>query len=94
MAWKGHGSPLEVSFLHVTVHVGVLTTPGGRNMCPGRFLAKGIITYTMAVLANEFDVELLVGSVNLGNDRFGIGVELPTHKVPFRIKKRDPHLGL
>ncbi|KEY72657.1 hypothetical protein S7711_09157 [Stachybotrys chartarum IBT 7711] len=61
---------------------------GGRNMCPGRFLAKAIMTYTMASLTRDFEVELPTGPIALGSDRFGMGVELPVHKIPFRIRKR------
>jgi cytochrome P450 len=61
---------------------------GGKNMCPGRFMAKGIMAFTMALLATKLDIELKVDSVRLGTDRFGMGVELPQHKIPFRMRKR------
>jgi hypothetical protein len=57
-------------------------------MCPGRFMAKGIMAFTMALLATKLDIELKVDSVRLGTDRFGMGVELPQHKIPFRMRKR------
>jgi hypothetical protein len=69
-----------------------LLIAGGRNMCPGRFLARGIITYSMAVLVNDFDVEILTDTVNLGTDRFGIGVNQPTRSIPFRLKRRSPRM--
>lgn len=61
---------------------------GGRNMCPGRFLAKGVITFALAMMVSQYDIELLTDTIPTGNDRFGIGVELPTRKIPFRIRKR------
>lgn len=61
---------------------------GGKNMCPGRFLAKNVITFALAILTKEFDIELLTERISLGNERFGIGVELPTGPIPFRIRKR------
>jgi hypothetical protein len=57
-------------------------------MCPGRFLAKGVITFTCALLAMQYDIELLVNSVPLKSGRFGMGVEHPMHAIPFRIRKR------
>ncbi|KAH7323259.1 hypothetical protein B0I35DRAFT_427381 [Stachybotrys elegans] len=59
-------------------------------MCPGRFMARGIMSYTMAVMTTRLDIELKVDSVPLGNDRFGVGVELPLNKIPFRVRKRRP----
>ncbi|KAH0592275.1 hypothetical protein MHUMG1_10021 [Metarhizium humberi] len=54
----------------------------------GRFLAKGVITFALAMMVSQYDIELLTDTIPTGNDRFGIGVELPTRKIPFRIRKR------
>lgn len=57
-------------------------------MCPGRFLAKGVIAVALAMMVRRFDLEILTDEIPTGKDRFGIGVELPTCKIPFRIRKR------
>ncbi|KAI9897397.1 hypothetical protein N3K66_007253 [Trichothecium roseum] len=61
---------------------------GGQNMCPGRFLAKGVITYMLAYMVRQFDLELPEEPIPLGTDRFGMGAELPTRPIPFRIRRR------
>ncbi|KAG8425926.1 hypothetical protein J3459_008620 [Metarhizium acridum] len=62
---------------------------GGRNMCPGRFLAKGVITSALALMVSQYDIELLIDAIPTGKDRFGIAIELPTRKIPFRIRRRN-----
>lgn len=57
-------------------------------MCPGRFLSRGVITYALAYITSKFDVQLPDEPIPLGTDRFGMGAELPTRPIPFRIRKR------
>lgn len=59
-------------------------------MCPGRFLSKGIIEFTTAFLLTKFEVELLVNESEIVMDkkRFGLGADVPTSAIPFRIRRR------
>ncbi|KAI1484554.1 Pfs, NACHT and ankyrin domain protein [Biscogniauxia mediterranea] len=61
---------------------------GGYSICPGRFLAKSAILFTCAHLATEFDIELMIDSIETTSWRFGLGVARPEHSIPFRIRKR------
>ena len=58
-------------------------------MCPGRFLAKSIIMFSLGSLFNEFEIELQDSFFELKKDSFGLGVEQPAKPVPFRFRKRS-----
>ncbi|KAI9706642.1 MAG: hypothetical protein M1836_003651 [Candelina mexicana] len=64
---------------------------GGHHACPGRLLAKRIMLLSCAAMITMFDIELMTGSnkPEFGPSRFGLGVQVPTTKVPFRIRKRQ-----
>jgi hypothetical protein len=58
-------------------------------MCPGRFSAKRLATFVLATLSSEYDIESLTDSITYTTERFGMAIELPTEKIPFRIRKRS-----
>lgn len=63
----------------------------GERTCPGRFFARREITAFCAILLQNFDIELLheVGQHIPANNLFyGMGVERPRNKFPFRIRRR------
>ncbi|OTA55244.1 Pfs, NACHT and ankyrin domain protein [Hypoxylon sp. EC38] len=62
---------------------------GGHSICPGRFLAKSVILFTCALLARNYDIELLSDKVEMSSWRFGLGVGGLKHALPFRIRKRN-----
>ncbi|KAK7987375.1 hypothetical protein PG989_007690 [Apiospora arundinis] len=75
------------------IFVGALTTDptfqsGGHSICPGRFLAKSVILFTCALLAQQYDIEVLSDNLEFGPWRFGLGVGALKQAVPFRIRKR------
>ncbi|KAI0413526.1 Pfs, NACHT and ankyrin domain protein [Xylaria grammica] len=61
---------------------------GGQHMCPGRFLAKLIITSSVAILCSHYDVEFRKDPIAFGTGRFGLGPEHPLRETPFRIRRR------
>ncbi|KAF2142291.1 uncharacterized protein K452DRAFT_326261 [Aplosporella prunicola CBS 121167] len=61
---------------------------GGNAICPGRFLAKRVILFTISLMTREFDIELLPHTLEMGAWKFGMGVEKPKNAIPFRIRKR------
>lgn len=82
---------LQNNLWKLTFHI-----TAGRSTCPGRHLAKSIVLITCAILADQFDVELVNGDlidgrvpVGRGDSwSFGLSVIKPSYKVPFRIRKR------
>ncbi|KND87796.1 hypothetical protein TOPH_07624 [Tolypocladium ophioglossoides CBS 100239] len=64
---------------------------GGPRMCPGRHLAKREIILTTALMATQFDVEVLTDVRSLGMDMrgFGFGTLGVVGKVPVRIRRRS-----
>ncbi|KAI5855027.1 Pfs, NACHT and ankyrin domain protein [Durotheca rogersii] len=62
---------------------------GGHSICPGRFLAKSVILFTCALLARDYDIEMLSDNVEVTTWRFGLGVGGLKHSLPFRIRKRS-----
>lgn len=64
---------------------------GGHSICPGRFLAKNVIMFTSAILARDYDIEILTDKVEMSTWRFGLGVGGLKSAVPFRIRKRREH---
>ncbi|KAK8107008.1 Pfs- NACHT and Ankyrin domain protein [Apiospora kogelbergensis] len=62
---------------------------GGFSICPGRHMAKASILYTCALLAHEFDIEFLTGSLVFDNWRSGLGIQETTNDLRFRIRKRE-----
>ncbi|KAK7219823.1 hypothetical protein V2G26_007826 [Clonostachys chloroleuca] len=67
---------------------------GGSHMCPGRFLARRIITGYMAHFFTRYDCEFLSekaasGALGMSLKTFGLGTLHPSENVPFRIKVRD-----
>lgn len=65
-------------------------------MCPGRFLSKTVILSTLAFLITDFDIELRVGkdSIVMDESRFGLGADLPSSPIPFRIRRKISGRGL
>jgi hypothetical protein len=61
---------------------------GGHSICPGRFLARNVILFTCALLASDYDIEILSDKVEMSMWRFGLGVGAMKHAIPFRIRKR------
>lgn len=64
---------------------------GGQGLCPGRQLAKQMIFMTFAILATDFDIEILhqPGEEAKPDMRYwGLGTLPPRNKTPFRIRKR------
>ncbi|KAK8050929.1 hypothetical protein PG993_002314 [Apiospora rasikravindrae] len=62
---------------------------GGHSICPGRFLAKSVVLFTCALLAQQYDIQILSDRLEFGSWRFGLGVGALKHAVPFRIRKRN-----
>ncbi|KAI1413211.1 cytochrome P450 [Hypoxylon sp. FL1857] len=60
----------------------------GVGMCPGRFLAKDVIISTCALLASEYDVEILTETLDMDPWRFGLSVGRPRSPIAARIRKR------
>ncbi|CAD6447907.1 65795566-4059-423b-9ce8-6320b22c028f [Sclerotinia trifoliorum] len=66
---------------------------GGYSTCPGRFLAKSVILTTCAILARDYDIEMLSGNIEMSTWRFGLGVRGLKHSLPFRIRKRSARIA-
>ena len=87
-AWIPYGGETTVELLELNS----LNWPlGGHHACPGRVLAKRIMLLSCATMITKFDIELLNGSnqPNFGPSHFGLGVQVPVSKVPFRIRLRQ-----
>ncbi|KAF2267291.1 cytochrome P450 [Lojkania enalia] len=61
---------------------------GGNAICPGRLLAKRVTLFTIALMANKFDIEISNVPLKSGSIKFGMGVDKPKKPIPFRIRKR------
>ncbi|KAK3986954.1 cytochrome P450 [Cladorrhinum sp. PSN332] len=63
----------------------------GRHACPGRVLSKQMVVHTCALMASQYDIELVDGPVPVEKDSwsFGFNVAVPMGKIPFRIRKRE-----
>ncbi|KAF2119899.1 cytochrome P450 [Lophiotrema nucula] len=61
---------------------------GGNAICPGRFLAKRVTLFTLALMTREFDIEVHPHTLDLGSWKFGLGVEKPKKPIAFRIRRR------
>ncbi|KUI58464.1 Cholesterol 7-alpha-monooxygenase [Cytospora mali] len=87
-SWFPYGG--EKPFQHTLDYseIGLTILPGGHSICPGRFLAKSVIMFTCALLATDYDIEILSDKVEMSTWRFGLGVEGLKHALPFRIRKR------
>jgi hypothetical protein len=58
-------------------------------MCPGRFLAKSVIQFTLAVLISKYDIELRNNkNIPMDSGRFGTAADIPACSIPFRIRRR------
>ncbi|KAL0264062.1 Multidrug resistance protein [Diplodia seriata] len=71
---------------------------GGARMCPGRFFAKRAVLLSLALMVHGFDVEIMadISALEMGWKDFGLGVQRPKGKVPFRMTRRrsGPKAGL
>ena len=62
---------------------------GGQAMCPGRMFAKQEILFTLAVLLDEYDIEMGGGRApEIDFRSFGTGTLAPGGRTAFRIRKR------
>ena len=61
---------------------------GGNAICPGRLLAKRVTLYTIALMVEKYDIELLDDSIEMGSLKFGMGADKPKRPIPFRIRVR------
>lgn len=63
---------------------------GGVHICPGRLFSKREMMMVIATMVSHFDVEFLNkdNKVDVNDEDFGIGVQKPVGKVPFRIRRR------
>ncbi|KAF1849695.1 cytochrome P450 [Cucurbitaria berberidis CBS 394.84] len=61
---------------------------GGNAICPGRFLAKRVTLFTIALMTREFDIEIRPHTLEMGSWKFGMGVEKPKKPIAFRIRRR------
>lgn len=61
---------------------------GGFSVCPGRLLAKRIISYTYALLVTEFDLEIRSRGFEMDSSAFGLGTQKPKTPVAFAIRRR------
>lgn len=90
-AWIPYGGKLNShpGCGHYLIHVAdAHPRPGGYSICPGRFLAKNVVTFTSALLASQFDIEIYSESIEFTNRRYGMGVDELKHYIPFRIRRR------
>lgn len=80
-SWKFSMKGLEGSFIPYG---------GGASICPGRHLAKHHFLSTVAAMIILFDIEIIArNNMTQPNDfYYGVGVQHPKGKVPFRIKRR------
>ncbi|KAI1179675.1 cytochrome P450 [Nemania sp. FL0916] len=66
---------------------------GGPRQCPGRHFAKRQILFTISLMVNLFDCEILGKGRDVQEDftlnGYGSGVSHPAGKVPMRIRRRD-----
>ena len=62
----------------------------GERTCPGRFFARREIIGFCAQIVHEFDIEILGKEDNFGVSSafYGLGVQRPLHKIPFKIRRR------
>ncbi|KAB2569107.1 5-beta-cholestane-3-alpha,7-alpha-diol 12-alpha-hydroxylase [Lasiodiplodia theobromae] len=66
---------------------------GGALTCPGRHFAKRQMLLMCALLARDFDIEILAPDKALQNDwrTYGFGSQKPVGRVPYRIRRRAAH---
>jgi cytochrome P450 len=68
---------------------------GGAHMCPGRFLAKRIMTSCIAHVVTRYDCEVLSdrvaqrGMKGMSLKTFGLGTLHPSERVPVRLSPRN-----
>lgn len=62
----------------------------GERTCPGRFFARREILAFCATIVQEFDIALPRSNVHIPSNSvfYGLGVQRPLHKLPFKIRKR------
>lgn len=87
-AWIPYGGKTYTQMLWLNSLIWLL---GGHHACPGRVLAMRIMLLSCATMSTMFDIELLKSSnePKFSPSRFGLGVQVPSSKVPFRIKNRQ-----
>ncbi|QSZ29810.1 hypothetical protein DSL72_004328 [Monilinia vaccinii-corymbosi] len=63
---------------------------GGARACIGQTFSKRVMLAACAIMAMEFDVEILAGEKALEMDPkfYGLGGQRPVGKVPFKIRRR------
>ncbi|KAI2467418.1 cytochrome P450 [Annulohypoxylon bovei var. microspora] len=61
---------------------------GGNLVCPGRFLAKNVMTFACAFLTQEFDIEIITKELKFGSRNYGFGISMPKHAIVVRMKRR------
>lgn len=66
---------------------------GGPRACPGRRVAKQQVLATIALIIKYFDIEVLGDQEVCPMDEsgYGSGVQRPTGKFPFQIRRREAH---
>lgn len=64
---------------------------GGPRACPGRHVGKQQVLATIALLIQQFDIEILADEPawEMDESGYGPGVQRPVAKVPFRIRRRE-----
>ena len=87
-SWIPYGDESSSCSLHVHTADG---SAGGHSICPGKHFAKRKILLTCAMMALMFDIEILADdkALELDSSSYGLGVQKPKGKVPFRIRKRE-----
>jgi len=48
-----------------------------------------MILHMIAFMVTEFDVDVLTDRLEFDSWRFGLGMQIPTNKLPFRIRRRN-----
>ncbi|KAH7304031.1 cytochrome P450 [Stachybotrys elegans] len=59
---------------------------GGHMLCPGRFIARNVITFASSLFTQEFDLEVLVDHIEMSTSNYGLGTEHPKNPVPVRMR--------
>ncbi|KAK7960407.1 cytochrome P450 [Apiospora saccharicola] len=61
---------------------------GGQFICPERFIARSAMILTCALLARQFDMEVLNKRIEFSSSTYGFGTEQPKHPVQVRLRRR------
>lgn len=81
----------EPTFVSAGLSDGYIPFGIGERTCPGRFFARREMVAFCAKVVNEFDIEILSveKDFKISPAMYGLGIQHPLNKIPFRARKRQ-----